>query len=115
MSVWLVAAACFLGAGFITLTAIWLRLRWPLAALSILLAAIATQLFLAARGQNGFHDLAAFRATGFTVIPALAGLAAGLIAAGTRTRRFDWRSPPGALTLLGLAVAGGAAGWTLLL
>lgn len=115
MQPWLIAAACALGAGFIGFFGATLRLRWPLAALSLLLAAIATQLFLAARGDGTYHDLAAIRATRFTVIPALAGIAAGLIAAFAATRRFPWRSVPGALTLLGLTVAAGAGAWTLLL
>ena len=105
MSPWLIAIACASGAALIAAASTWLRLRWPLAILSLLLAAIATQLFLAARGQNGFHDLAAMRAQMFTVLPALGGTVLALIASERFLCRYPWHSLPGVLTLLGLAGA----------
>ena len=115
MSPWLIAIACASGAALIAAASIWLRLRWPLAILSLLLAAIATQLFFATRGQNGFHDLAAMRAQMFTVLPALGGTALALIVSERFLRRYPWQSLPGVLTLLGLAAAVGMSGWTMLL
>jgi hypothetical protein len=115
VSPWLIAIACASGAALIAAASTWLRLRWPLAILSLLLAAIATQLFLAARGQNGFHDLAAMRAQMFTVLPALGGTVLALIASERFLCRYPWHSLPGVLTLLGLAGAVAMSGWTMLL
>ena len=64
---WIIAACCLAGAGFIAWGAARLRLIWPLLVLSLLLAAIALQLRLAAQGRDGFHDLAAMTAQAFTV------------------------------------------------
>lgn len=105
MSPWIIAASCALGAGFIAFFGATLRLRWPLAALSILLAAIATQLLLAARGDGAYHDLAAIRAQSFTTAPALAGIAAGLALASVRGARAFHRDLPGLTLILGLLVA----------
>lgn len=115
MDPWIVAAACAFGAALISFGSSVLRVRWPLTALAVMLAVIALQLWSAARGTEGVYDLAAYRAMSFTVIPALAGLVIGLIAAETRARRFDWSGWVGAVTLVALAIAVGAAGWTLLL
>lgn len=115
MRVWLIALACLVGAGFIAWGSARLRLRWPLVVLSLLLAAIALQLFLAARGQGGMHDLAALIAQALTVAPALIGTAAGLGVARARGHRADWRGLPGALALLGFAVSAAAAVMTFLL
>ncbi|MFN3273140.1 MAG: hypothetical protein ACK41U_00550 [Paracoccus sp. (in: a-proteobacteria)] len=115
MRLWLIAGACLLGAGFVAWGCARLRLRWPLLVLSLLLAAIAVQLFLAARGQGGMHDLAALVAQALTVAPALLGVAVGLGLAHLRGHRAGWRSLPGFLSLLALAVAAGAVVLTFLL
>ncbi|MDP5305548.1 hypothetical protein [Paracoccus spongiarum] len=105
MQPWLIAAAAALGAGLIAFLSAALRLRWPVAVLSLLLAAIATQLFLAARGNGAYHDLAALRAQMFTTVPALAGIAAGLALAAARGIAPIRRDLPGAAVVLGLLVA----------
>lgn len=115
MPVWVIAAACFLGAAFMSFTAIWLRLRWPLAVLSLLLAAIAMQLFLAAKGQNGFHDLAAIRAQSFTVVPAIAGIAASFAVATALGFTALRRDLSGLIIVVGLLIAVGAVAASLLI
>ncbi|MFN3524912.1 MAG: hypothetical protein ACK4YU_02380 [Paracoccus sp. (in: a-proteobacteria)] len=115
MRVWLIALACLFGAGFIAWGSARLRLRWPLVVLSLLLAAISVQLFMAARGQGGMHDLAALIAQALTIAPALIGTATGLAVARARGHRADWRGLPGALTLLGFVVAAGVSVLTFLL
>lgn len=115
MNPWLIAAACLAGAGFLSWGTARLGLRWPLVILAGLLAAISGQLFLAARGQGGFHDLAAAIAQVFTVLPALAGIGLGLEVARLRGHRLAWRSLPGAVILAGLAAAAAGAAGTLLL
>lgn len=115
MDPWIIAASCALGAALIAFGSAWLGMRWPLTALAVMLAVIAFQLSTAAHGDDGIHDLSAYRAMTFTVIPALAGVVVGLIAAETRSRRYAWKGWVGGLTLLALAVAVGAAGWTVVL
>lgn len=115
MNVWVIGTACLLGAGFIAWGAARLRMRWPLAALSVLLAAIATQLFLATRGQDGMHDLAALIAQALTVTPALLGVATGLILARLRGHPLPLRGLPGVISALGLLVAGAVAAMTFLI
>lgn len=115
MNPWIIAGLCLTGAGFVAWGAARLQLRWPLLILSALLAAIALQLYLAGRGQEGFHDLAAVVAQTFTVIPALLGVVTGLLLAGIRGHHLRWRSRSGILSALALAIAAGAAGATLLL
>ncbi|WP_282603003.1 hypothetical protein [Paracoccus sp. PARArs4] len=112
---WIIAACCLAGAGFIAWGAARLRLIWPLLILSLLLAAIALQLRLAAQGHDGFHDLAAMTAQAFTVLPALLGVATGLGIAFARRHRLRWRNAAGGLTVLALLTAGVAAGTTFLL
>lgn len=115
MSPWIIAAVCMAGAGFIAWGSAGLGLRWPLLALSWLLAAIALQLFLAAQGQGGFHDLAAVVAQTFTVLPALLGVVAGLALARLGGYRPAWPHAMGLLTALGLLTAAGAAAATFLI
>lgn len=115
MSPWIIAAACLAGAAFITWGTVRLGLRWPLLALAWLLAAISLQLFFAAQGQGGFHDLAAVVAQTFTVLPALLGLGMGLAIARLRGHRLAWRRAAGVLTALGLLTAAGAAAATFLI
>lgn len=115
MNPWIIAGLCLTGAGFISWGAARLHLRWPLLILSLLLAAIALQLFFAARGQGGFHDLAAIVAQTFTVIPALLGTVTGLALATIRGHHLRWRSRAGALAVLGLLTAAGTAAATLLI
>mgnify|MGYP006901855871 CR=1 FL=1 len=115
MSPWIIAAACLAGAGFIAWGSVRLGLRWPLLALAWLLATIALQLYLAARGREGFHDLAAVVAQSFIVLPALLGLGIGLVLARLGGHRAAWRRVTGLLTALGLLTAAGAAAATFLI
>lgn len=115
MNPWVIAAACLAGAGLIAGGAAWLRLRWPLLALALLLAAIALQLFRAGQGQGGFHDLAAIVAQSFTVLPALIGMLLGLGVARLRGRSLAWRSGWGALTALAMAASAALIAATLTL
>ena len=80
-----------------------------------LLAAIALQLFFAAQGKGGFHDLAAVVAQSFTVLPALLGMVTGLSLARIRGHRLAWRSPQVLLALASMLTAGLAAAATLVL
>ncbi|TJZ91566.1 hypothetical protein FA743_10715 [Paracoccus gahaiensis] len=112
---WIIAGSCLAGAGLIAWGCARLQMHWPLAILSVLLAAIALQLYLAARGQGGFHDLAAITAQMFTVIPALLGTLAGLGLAALRRRHIAWRRPTGMLSALALLTAAGLATATLLI
>ena len=93
MNPWIIAGLCLSGAGVIAWGSARLQLRWPLLILAVLLAAIALQLFRAAQGQGGFHDLAAVVAQSFTVLPALLGMVTGLALARIRGHRLAWRSP----------------------
>lgn len=115
MNPWLIAGLCLAGAGFIAGCATLLRMRWPLLALSVLLAGIALQLFLAAQGQAGFHDLAAVVAQTFTVLPALLGVVLGVALMRLRGHRLAWRSLPMLLTAIALLTATLAAAATLLM
>ncbi|WP_405404790.1 hypothetical protein [Paracoccus sp. Ld10] len=115
MNPWLVAALCLSGAGVIAWGSARLNLRWPLLVLSALLAAIAIQLFLAAQGQGGFHDLAAVVAQSFTVLPALLGAVMGLCVARVRGHHLAWRSLHLLLTLAAMVTAGLAVAATLIL
>ncbi|TGN50456.1 hypothetical protein E4L95_17465 [Paracoccus liaowanqingii] len=115
MTPWIIAGSCGTGAALISWGSARLQMRWPLAILSVLLAAIALQLYLAARGQGGFHDLAAITAQTFTVIPALLGCLAGLALAALRRHPVAWRRPTGILTALALLAAAGLATATLLI
>ena len=111
MNTWIIAALCLAGSGFIAWGSARLKLRWPLAVLALLLMAIAFQLLHAARGRDGFRDLAAIVAQAFTVLPALLGMAVGLAIAHIRHHRVRWRRGAGlvaagaSLTALGAAVA----------
>ncbi|WP_410216476.1 hypothetical protein [Paracoccus sp. (in: a-proteobacteria)] len=107
MNHWIIAAMCCAGAGFVAWGAARLQLRWPLLALSLLLSAIAAQLFLAVQGREGFHDLAAIVAQSFTTAPALLGLLAGLALARLRGYGIRWRSGAGLLTAGALLAAAG--------
>ena len=115
MNPWIIAGLCLTGAGVIAWGSARLQLRWPLLVLAALLAAIALQLFRAAQGQGGFHDLAAVVAQSFTVLPALLGMVTGLALARIRGHRLAWRSPQIVLTLASMLVAGLAAAATLVL
>ena len=115
MNPWLIAALCLGGAGLIAWGAARLRLRWPLLVLAGLLAAISLQLFLAARGRDGFHDLAALVAQAFTILPALGGVALGLALAAFQGRRLPWRDPVGCITIAALVLAAGSAAATFLI
>lgn len=115
MNPWLISALCAGGAGIIAWGAARLRMRWPLLVLSLLLAAIAGQLYLAARGQGGFHDLAAMTAQMHTVLPALAGVVAGLALAAMRRHPPPWRGRAGVFSAAGLLAAAALAGATLLI
>ncbi|MFC0200221.1 hypothetical protein [Paracoccus rhizosphaerae] len=115
MNPWLIAALCLGGAGFIAWGAARLRLRWPLLVLAGLLAAISIQLFLAAQGRDGFHDLAALVAQAFTVLPALGGVALGLALAAFQGRSLSWRNPLGGITIAALALAAGSTAATFLI
>lgn len=115
MSPWLIAGLCAAGAALISWGAARLRLLWPCLVLSLLLAAIAGQLLWAARGQGGYRDLAAILAQGFTVLPALAGLALGLAVAALSGHPPAWRSRAGLASGLCLAAASGMVAVTLLL
>lgn len=115
MTPWAVAAGAFLGAGFLAWGDARLALRWPLAGLSLLLAVISVQLFRAARGYEGFHDLDAFVAQFATVFPALAGIALGLAVAALAGHRPLHRDATGAATVLGLSVAAASVALTLML
>jgi len=112
---WIIAAICCAGGGFIAWGSAHLRLRWPLAILSLLLAAISIQLLLAAQGREGFHDLAALVAQTFTVLPALVGVLTGLVLARLGRQRMAWRGIAGAVAGLGLLVAAVGVAATLLL
>jgi hypothetical protein len=112
---WLIAALCALGSGVIAWGAMRLRLRWALVMLSVLLAAISLQLFVAARGEEGFHDLAALVAQAFTVVPALAGVAAGMALAAVSGHRPIWRDRVGVLIILALLLAAAVAAATFLI
>ncbi|MBU2959024.1 MULTISPECIES: hypothetical protein [unclassified Paracoccus (in: a-proteobacteria)] len=112
---WIIAACCLLGAGFIAWGSARLRMIWPLLILSLLLAAIALQLRLAAQGRDGFHDLAAVTAQAFTLSPALLGVATGLGLAFAFRHRLRWRSRAGGLTLLALLTATVSAATTFIL
>lgn len=105
MRVQLVALACLAGAGVIAFGSARLRLGWPLVVLALLLAAISAQLFLAARGQGGFHDLGALVAQSYVTSPALLGVVVGLLLARIYGQGLRWRSLSGAATALGLAIA----------
>ncbi len=115
MNPWIIAGLCLSGAGVIAWGSARLQLRWPLPALAALLAAIAVQLFLAAQGQGGFHDLAAIVAQSFTVLPALLGMVTGLSLARIRGHRLAWRSPPVLLALASMLTAGLAVAATLVI
>lgn len=115
MSPWLIAGVCAAGAGLIGWGAARLRLAWPCLALSLLLAAIVGQLLWAARGQGGYRDLAAILAQGFTVLPALAGLAAGLVLAALGGHAPAWRGRAGLASGVCLAAAAGMVAATLML
>ncbi|SIS66355.1 hypothetical protein [Paracoccus saliphilus] len=111
----LISAACLIGAGAVALVCSALRLRWPLTALSLMLAVIALQLAQAARGQAGVHDLGAWLAMRSTVVPALLGIAAGIVigkALGWRLQYHGWQAGVTAAALI-LSIC--AAGYTLLL
>lgn len=112
---WIIAALCLLGGGFIAWGSARLRLIWPVMVLSLLIAAIALQLRLAAGGREGFHDLAAITAQAFTVAPALIGVAAGLAVAFVRGHRLRWWGRAGALAVLALLTAIAAVVTTFLL
>ncbi|MDO5648224.1 hypothetical protein [Paracoccus sp. (in: a-proteobacteria)] len=99
------AIICALGAGAMTGAAVYLRLRWVLAALWGLIALIAVQLFFAARGVDGFGDLAARMAAIATAAPAVLGGALAFIAAAIHGQRPDWRGWPARLTGAGFLVA----------
>ncbi|RNF33052.1 hypothetical protein [Paracoccus methylarcula] len=111
----LISAACLIGAGAVALGCSALRLRWPLTALSLLLAVIALQLTDAARGRNGVHDLGAWLAMRHTVVPALLGIALGAVigkSRGWHLRHHGWQ---GGATVAALILSLFAAGYTLLL
>lgn len=101
-----IGLACLLGAGVIAYGSARLRLVWPVAVLALLLAAISGQLFMAAQGQGGFHDLGALIAQGYVTAPALLGAVAGLLLARISGHPLRWRSVAGGLAGLGLAAAG---------
>ncbi|MDM7255843.1 MAG: hypothetical protein P3W90_004030 [Paracoccus sp. (in: a-proteobacteria)] len=105
MTPWIVAGGAFLGAVFLAWGDVRLALRWPLAVLSLLLAVISVQLFRAARGHDGFHDLGAFVAQFATVLPALAGVALVLVAAALTGHSPLRRDAFGLVTVLGLLAA----------
>lgn len=115
MSPWIIAGLCLAGSGFIAWGSARLQLRWPLPALTLLLMAIALQLLFAARGQDGFHDLAAIVAQTFTTVPALLGMATGLAIAHIRKYRVYWRGPAGLITAAAFVIAVSAAGATFLI
>lgn len=101
MNPWLIAGICLVASGFVAWGSARIGLRWPLLVLSALLAAISVQLFLAAQGPDGFHDLAALVAQAFTMVPALAGLGCGLLLAGFQGHGMTWRGRGGiAMSLL---------------
>ncbi|TRW97237.1 hypothetical protein FNJ84_06850 [Paracoccus sp. M683] len=107
MNPWLVAALCLMGAGFI---GYWSASRgpwWPATVLSLLLAVISLQLYFAFRGDGTYHDLAAWTAMTFTVMPGLVAAVAGIWLGGVRGpgRAAIWRGWQGQLTGLALAVA----------
>ncbi|WP_265501071.1 hypothetical protein [Paracoccus beibuensis] len=115
MNPWLIAGLCCAGSSFIAWGAARLRLRWPLLVLSALLAAIAIQLFLAARGQEGFRDLAALVAQAFTVLPALVGVACGTAMAGPQGHRLAWCGRTGLATVAALLLSAAVVGATFLI
>lgn len=115
MSPWIIAGLCLVGSGFIAWGSARLKLRWPLMVLALLLMAIAFQLLFAARGRDGFHDLAAVVAQAFTVLPSLLGMAVGLAIAHVRRHKVRWRSGPGLVTAAAFASALGAAAATFLI
>lgn len=108
-----ISAACLIGATAITLGCSYLRLRWPLTALSLMLAAIALQLTNAAQGQGRVHDLGAWLAMRHTVIPALSGVAAGVGIGEFCGLRLQYHGWQGALTAAALILSLCAAGYTL--
>ncbi|SCY10749.1 hypothetical protein [Paracoccus tibetensis] len=101
-----IGLACLLGAGVIAFGSARLRLAWPVAVLALLLAAISGQLYMAAQGQGGFHDLGALIAQGYVTAPALLGALAGLVLARIAGHALRWRSLSGGLAGLGLIAAG---------
>lgn len=115
MRVWFLGLACLAGAALIAFGSARLRLGWPLAILSLLLAAISLQLYLAATGQGGFHDLGAYVAQAFTTAPALIGIVTALLLARINGHPARWRGLAGALTALGLMSAAAAIAATFLL
>ena len=115
MNPWIIAGLCLIGSGFIGWGGARLKLRWPLMVLALLLMAIAFQLLFAARGRDGFHDLAAIVAQAFTVLPALLGMAVGLAIAHILGHRVQWRKGAGLVTVAAFASALGAAAATFLI
>lgn len=110
-----ISAACLIGAAAIALGCAALRLRWPLTALSLMLAVIALQLAQAAHGRDGIHDLGAWLAMRYTVIPALLGTAAGIAIGETRGWRLQYHGWQIGVTAAALILSICAAGYTLLL
>ncbi|WP_378942599.1 hypothetical protein [Paracoccus sp. R86501] len=115
MNPWIIAGFCLVGSGFIGWGSARLKLRWPLMVLALLLMAIAFQLLFAARGRDGFHDLAAIVAQAFTVLPALLGMAVGLAIAHIRRHKVRWRQGAGLVTAVAFVLALGAAAATFLI
>ncbi|RJE79960.1 hypothetical protein [Paracoccus sp. JM45] len=115
MNPWVIAGFCLVGSGFIAWCTARLQLRWPLPVLALLLMAISLQLLFAARGQGGFHDLAAIVAQGFTTVPALLGAATGLALAHIRRHKIRWRSAFGLTSAVAFAVAAAASVATFLI
>lgn len=117
MNPWPIGAACLLGAGFIAYFCASRGPWWPLTVLSALLAVISLQLYVAFRGDGTYHDLSAWRAMTFTVMPGLAATIVGLLLglASVQGRVVLWRSWQGVLTLVALVIATGAVGCALML
>jgi hypothetical protein len=115
MNPWIIAGLCLFGSGFVAWGSARLRLRWPLPALNLLLMAISLQLLFAARGQGGFHDLAAIIAQTFTTVPALLGVVTGLALAHIRRYKIRWQSASGLISAIAFGVAAAAAATTFLI
>lgn len=115
MNPWMVAGLCLGGAAFVGWGSLRVGLRWPVLALACLLVAIAWQLWQAAGGLHGYHDLSALLAQFFTTVPALVGVGLGLAIAGWQGRGMGWTDGTGVVTGLGLCAATGLTVATLLI